>query len=164
MRITIEDGFLSESVCAALIALTGKAVSCASTPGYGARFNLQESQAIGDVRRAIDERTKVERRAMRPMIVHRYASGDACASHCDHGSVDGFPLAASAIVYLQAPESGGHTLFSEADVSIEPVAGRLAFWRSRFADGTTDPASRHESLQVTAGVKIALLDFIYGYR
>ncbi len=157
MKLIIQDEFLDPARCAALIALTDKGVSSASTQGCGVRYQLPESPAIRELRDSIAAVAGIGRTGTTAIVIHRYGPGDAQQAHSDR-------VTATAILYLEAPDSGGRTSFPVADVSIEPKAGRLVVWRNFLADGSQDPAALHESLKVTAGTKTALIGFIEGDR
>lgn len=59
----------------------------------------------------------------------------------------------TAMMFLNEPEGGGHTIFTKADVSVRPRAGNLLIWNNLTPDGDLNPRSMHCGSPVTAGVK-----------
>jgi len=93
----------------------------------------------------------------------RYEVGEAHPPHCDHYEIGGMRLVATALLYLSDAE-GGATVFPQSlpgPVEIPPVRGRLAWWHNHAPDGSPEPASLHEALPVTAGIKAVLGQFFY---
>ncbi len=59
----------------------------------------------------------------------------------------------TAMMFLNEPEAGGHTIFTEADVSVRPRAGNLLVWNNLTADGQVNERSKHQGSPVAAGTK-----------
>jgi len=57
------------------------------------------------------------------------------------------------MVYLNAVERGGETLFRRLGRSFTPVPGMALAWNNLQADGTPNPFTLHEALPVEAGQK-----------
>ena len=59
----------------------------------------------------------------------------------------------TAMVFLNVPEGGGQTEFSNAGVKVTPRTGNLLAWNNLQADGEPNFYSMHQGCPVTAGVK-----------
>ena len=59
----------------------------------------------------------------------------------------------TAMVYLDAPESGGATRFPLVDLTIPPRPGTVVAWNNLDEDGQPNPATLHQGMPVLAGVK-----------
>ncbi len=57
------------------------------------------------------------------------------------------------MVFLNEPEVGGYTNFTEVGVSIRPRTGNLLVWNNLTPEGDPNPLSMHQGTPVTAGVK-----------
>lgn len=62
----------------------------------------------------------------------------------------------TAMVYLNAPATGGHTRFPKAGVEIAPRTGALLTWNNLDRQGMPNPYSHHEGAMVEAGAKYVL--------
>lgn len=62
----------------------------------------------------------------------------------------------TAMMFLNDLEAGGHTIFTEADVSVRPRAGNLLLWNNLDADGEVNPRSMHQGSPVEAGIKYVI--------
>jgi len=62
----------------------------------------------------------------------------------------------TAMMFLNDPEAGGHTIFTEANVSVRPRAGNLLLWNNLDSDGEVNPRSMHQGSPVVAGVKYVI--------
>ena len=62
----------------------------------------------------------------------------------------------SAMMYLNEPEAGGHTIFTEIGVSVRPRAGNLLVWNNLTPDGEPNILSKHQGSPVEAGVKYVI--------
>lgn len=93
-----------------------------------------------------------------------YAEGESHCAHLDEYEISGRRLVATAILYLTDTDSGGETHFPHAKpapLRIEPLRGRLSVWFNCRANGSSEPASLHESLPVVEGAKSTITMFIY---
>lgn len=96
--------------------------------------------------------------------IRRYGVGNGHPPHLDCYGAEGFELLATAMLVLQAPDSGGETSFPRANpapLRVPPVAGRALLWFNHLPDGRADPASLHVGEPVVAGEKVVLLYFFY---
>jgi prolyl 4-hydroxylase len=59
----------------------------------------------------------------------------------------------TAMVYLDEPEAGGHTVFADLDLDVKPVPGTMLMWHNTLPDGTPDPMTAHQATPVERGVK-----------
>ena len=71
------------------------------------------------------------------------------ATHTDRGGQRTWTV----MVYLNAVERGGETLFRRLGRSFTPVPGMALAWNNLQADGTPNPFTLHEALPVEAGHK-----------
>jgi len=62
----------------------------------------------------------------------------------------------TAMAFLNEPEAGGHTIFTEANVTVRPRAGNLLLWNNLDAAGQVNPRSMHQGSPVTAGIKYVI--------
>lgn len=59
----------------------------------------------------------------------------------------------TAMMFLNEPEAGGHTVFTKANISVRPRLGNLLVWNNLTVDGWENELSMHCGSPVTAGVK-----------
>jgi prolyl 4-hydroxylase len=59
----------------------------------------------------------------------------------------------TAMVFLNVPEAGGQTDFTNAGITVTPRTGNLLVWNNLKADGEPNFYSLHQGCPVTAGVK-----------
>lgn len=96
----------------------------------------------------------------------RYAPGQQFKPHHDFFYVDepywpemnrtGGQRTWTAMMFLNAPEAGGHTGFPKAGLKIAPRAGNLLTWNNLDALGEPNPFSLHQGSAVEAGVKYVI--------
>lgn len=60
------------------------------------------------------------------------------------------------MVFLNEPEAGGHTFFSEVNVKIQPRVGNLLAWNNMDANGEPNYRTLHEGTPVKAGLKYVI--------
>ena len=95
------------------------------------------------------------------MQVLRYRNGAQYKPHYDYFDLDepatpallarGGQRVATLIMYLQAPERGGATVFPDAAISVPPIRGSAVFFS--YADASADSLSLHGGAPVEAGEK-----------
>jgi prolyl 4-hydroxylase len=93
----------------------------------------------------------------------RYAVGQQFKPHHDFFHVEqaywpemersGGQRTWTAMVFLNAPESGGQTAFPETGIKVAPRPGNLLTWNNLDAKGEPNPATLHQGCPVTAGAK-----------
>lgn len=96
----------------------------------------------------------------------RYTQGQQFKPHCDYFTPgepywpeqvrSGGQRTWTAMLFLNEPEAGGHTIFTEAGVTVRPRAGNLLCWNNLRADGELNPRSMHQGSPVAAGVKYVI--------
>jgi prolyl 4-hydroxylase len=96
----------------------------------------------------------------------RYRAGQQFKAHWDYFLTDqpywpveekaGGQRTWSAMMYLNEPEAGGHTIFTEIGVSVRPRAGNLLVWNNLTPDGEPNSLSKHQGSPVEAGVKYVI--------
>ena len=105
----------------------------------------------------------VDSRLSEPIQGQRYDSGEYFKEHTDwfspkkedyarHTGIGG-QRTWTVMVYLNAVERGGETLFRRLGRSFTPVPGMALAWNNLQADGTPNPFTLHEALPVQAGHK-----------
>ena len=57
------------------------------------------------------------------------------------------------MIYLDAPEAGGATVFPHLDIEVVPKVGRLLAWNNMARDGSPNSWTIHEGCAVEAGIK-----------
>lgn len=62
----------------------------------------------------------------------------------------------TAMLFLNEPEAGGHTIFTEASVTVRPRAGNLLVWNNLDAAGEINERSKHQGSPVEAGIKYVI--------
>ena len=95
------------------------------------------------------------------MQVLRYRNGAQYKPHYDYFDTSepatpallarGGQRVATLIMYLQAPERGGATVFPDAAISVPPIRGSAVFFS--YADANPDSLSLHGGAPVEAGEK-----------
>lgn len=88
-----------------------------------------------------------------PLNILRYAVGQQYRLHSDALPNVANQRAKTAIMYLNDNFEGGGTLFPEAEVQIDPVAGDLLLFTNTLPNGRPDPVARHAGLPVVQGTK-----------
>lgn len=111
----------------------------------------------------IDDLLGMKHRQGEAVQGQRYAVGQLFKAHHDWFHQDqpywqterhkGGQRTWTAMVYLDEPEGGGETHFPKAGLTVTPRTGMLVAWNNAREDGRMNPATLHESLPVTAGVK-----------
>lgn len=101
-----------------------------------------------------------------PLQGQRYAPGQEFRPHTDTfepGKADyyahcgeGGQRSWTAMVYLNAVESGGATRFKAIGKTIQPEPGTLLAWNNLGPDGRPNPATLHQGMKVRRGVKYVL--------
>jgi prolyl 4-hydroxylase len=96
----------------------------------------------------------------------RYLAGQQFKPHWDYFHTDqpywpteekaGGQRTWTAMMYLNEPEAGGHTVFTEVGVSVRPRAGNLLVWNNLTPDGEPNVLAKHQGSPVEAGVKYVI--------
>ena len=62
----------------------------------------------------------------------------------------------TAMMFLNEPDAGGHTIFTEANVTVRPRAGNLLVWNNLDPEGNINYRSKHQGSPVEAGIKYVI--------
>lgn len=115
----------------------------------------------------IEGLTGVARGNYESFQILRYEEGQFYGRHHDAGRRDHLqpagPRILTVFLYLSDVEGGGHTRFSDLDISVPPRKGRALIWPSVLdADPEgVDYRTYHEAMPVTEGVKYAANHWIH---
>lgn len=123
-----------------------------------------ESNLVADVDRRIGDLLGLQRGPAEPLQAHVYDVSDEFIPHTDYfkpGELrrykrDPGQRAVTVLIYLQEPECGGETVFTEFGLSIRPKRGCALVWMNLNLDGEPNPLTRHASNPVIRGQKIVL--------
>jgi prolyl 4-hydroxylase len=127
----------------------------------GMFFTRAENALVQRVEMRVARLLRWPKQNFEGMQVLRYQSGAQYKPHYDYFDPDepatpallarGGQRVATLIMYLQAPERGGATLFPHASVSVPPVRGSAVFFS--YANAHPDSLSLHGGEPVEAGEK-----------
>ena len=175
------DDFLTGQECTDLIALTEGRMRRARVSSTHDMDQVSEVRTNRDCSLKPDEFPQIMPVLMKlglalrmpvthaePLIVLHYQGGEEFKPHYDGYMLDGDPEILerfeakggqrlfSTMIYLNAVEAGGETVFDQLGVSVTPAPGRLIVWGNCMA-GTREMASlsRHAGVPVTSGEKWA---------
>ena len=171
------EGFLSAGECAALVELIRKSLrpSTISVPPTGetdTRFRTSRTcDLVGNQRAIVSLNDKVHA-AMgldgafaEPSQGQWYEVGQEFKPHTDffkEYELERFSTATwgqrtwTFMIYLNTPEGGGATRFTELDLRIEPKAGTALFWNNLTPAGDCNNFTMHQGMPVTAGKKVII--------
>lgn len=62
----------------------------------------------------------------------------------------------TAMAYLNVPDAGGGTRFSQLGIEVQPRAGMVVIWNNMTADGSPNADTLHEGRPVEAGAKYVI--------
>eukprot|EP00117_Sycon_ciliatum_P011973 scpid71910/ scgid13220/ Prolyl 4-hydroxylase subunit alpha-1; Procollagen-proline,2-oxoglutarate-4-dioxygenase subunit alpha-1 len=126
-------------------------------------FYTGESKFSYDMDRRIEEATGMPASHGGKYQITSYSTGVGYKTHtdCRVESRDKRDRVATVLVYLNDVPSGGHTIFPELDVKIEPRRARGLIWNSMSADGMCDSTSVHNASMVESGRKVILQRWYY---
>ena len=171
------EAFLSARECGALVELIRKSLrpSTISVPPSGepdTRFRTSRTcDLIGNQRAIVSLNEKVhaamgiDRAFAEPSQGQWYDVGQEFKPHTDFFKDYELEQFSTAIwgqrtwtfmIYLNEPEGGGGTRFTELDLTIEPRAGTAVFWNNLTAAGGGNNFTMHQGLPVTAGKKVII--------
>lgn len=170
--IFLAPAFITASGCAALCDMIDnkRRPSTIADPNGDRYFRTSETcdmdrgnEVVAKVQDAICALLGIDVRFAEPLQGQRYGPGQEFKRHGDAfrpGSPDYDRFCAvagqrtfTAMVYLDKPDAGGHTIFSDLDLDVEPEPGTMLVWNNVLADGTPDPATMHQATPVERGVK-----------
>jgi prolyl 4-hydroxylase len=175
--LTVLDNVLSDDECAQLIAAatprlrpstivdpaTGKDSQSAARSSEGMFFRLAENALVERLDRRLSALMQLPLEHGEGLQVLRYPAGAQSTPHYDFlmptSDANRASLARSGqrvstlIVYLNAVERGGETVFPESGLEVAPRRGSALYFEYCNADGQLDPQSLHAGAPVLAGEK-----------
>ncbi len=135
-----------------------------SPHGASVELPIAENAGLVSLTRRVERLVGFESTVRDSVRFRRYEPGQGHPPHLDEYEIDGATLVVSAMLIVEAPESGGATEFPQASpwpTAIAPQAGRLAVWSNCNAEGHPEPRSSHQAAPVVAGHKAVFLWFFY---
>ncbi len=172
LDLYVYQNFLSPEECAALIAMidADRVPSQVLATNDDPEFRTSESCNLDRWHPFVDgiDRRICTMMGMKPRLGEtlqgqRYAIGQQFKAHHDFFHVaehywpqqrkSGGQRSWTAMIYLDEPEGGGDTWFSQAGLQVSPRAAMLLAWNNMDRSGNPNPQTLHESLPVTAGLK-----------
>jgi hypothetical protein len=135
-----------------------------SEHGASVELPVAESAGLTDLTRRVEALVGFESRVRDTVSLRRYRPSQGHPPHLDEYEIDGASLVVTAMLIVEAPESGGATEFPQASpwpTAVVPQTGRLAVWSNCTAAGASEPRSSHQGAPVVAGRKAVLLWFFY---
>lgn len=172
LDIFLARDFLTAGECAALIKMIDAdrypsgILSDNPEPGYRTSESCNmdpHHPLIQSVEDKLDALIGIQRAHGETIQGQRYAPGQQFKTHHDffypnqgywlQEERTGGQRTWTAMVFLNQPEEGGHTLFPEAGVRVAPRAGNLLAWNNLDAEGELNMFSAHAGTPVVSGVK-----------
>ncbi|WP_082604331.1 2OG-Fe(II) oxygenase [Acidovorax sp. Root217] len=168
------DNFLSVGECSRLcrIAFAHLSPSATTSGETGiqyrrsktAHLGLIDSVLVADVDRRVSELLGLSGSPSEPLQAHVYQPGDEFKPHTDYFKsieLKRFRLTPgqrvlTVLIYVQEPDEGGETVFTEIGLSIRPRQGSVLIWSNLALDGELNPYTRHASAPVIRGQKVVL--------
>jgi len=167
-----KKGFLSPEECEALIARIDErrrpsTIADANGDSY---FRTSETCDLDvhdpfviDIDRRIAALLGIDPVFGEPIQGQRYDVGQEFKAHTDYFEPDGpdfqkFCSVAgnrtwTAMIYLNEPEAGGATRFTNVGKTIQPATGKMLLWNNKRSDGSFNPDSMHHGMKVRIGAK-----------
>ena len=125
-----------------------------------------DDPAITDLNMRISNYLGIDPAYGEPLQGQRYAVGQEFKAHTDYFEPQGPDFAQyctksgnrtwTAMVYLNEPEAGGATRFTNVGKSVHPQTGKMLLWNNRMPDGTPNPYTMHHGMKVRAGTKYVI--------
>jgi prolyl 4-hydroxylase len=166
------DDFLTRKVCEDLVRLIKARLRPSTISSYGApdttfrtsrTCDLDGSNAVvGKLDREICAAMKLSASYAEATQGQYYEVGQEFKPHTDYfetyelGKFSTPTLGQRSwtfMVYLNEPESGGATAFTNAGFAVQPKTGRAVIWNNLGADGEPNPDTMHQGTPVLAGNK-----------
>lgn len=168
----IAPNFLTSDGCQRLIALIDRdrRPSTVADPNGDTRFRTSETcdmksddPVVADISGSIFGLMGIDAAFAEPVQGQRYDIGGEFKLHCDtfrpgSDDYDRYCRVAgqrtwTAMVYLNVPAEGGHTLFPHLDVDMKPQLGTMLMWNNLAPDGSINPMTAHHATPVVRGRK-----------
>lgn len=126
-------------------------------------FYTGESKFSHEMDKRIEEATGLPPHHGGKYQVTSYGTGVGYKTHtdCVVGSNEPRDRFATILVYLNDVPEGGHTIFPDLGVSIEPRRSRSLVWNSMSPEGKCDGTSVHNASRVVSGRKVILQRWYY---
>jgi prolyl 4-hydroxylase len=175
LELYLMRGFLEPDECAALIHLIDRGSRRSTIYSVEQRPLFRTSDScdfdllhplVAEVDRRIARATGIAPEYGEVLQGQRYRPGQEFKAHCDFFATnapywekelqEGGQRTWSALIFLNTPDKGGHTLFPKARLRITPVAGNLLFWNNLQNSGAGNPYSLHAGCPVAAGSKYVI--------
>lgn len=168
--------FMSAQECARVMELIDRVARPSTVYDQGEEFEGYRTSWSGDVDGSDSVIRMVERRLSDLLGIdlawgeavqgQRYHPGQEFQAHCDwfHTPADywqtevarGGQRSWTAMVYLNAVEEGGETLFPNLGLNFMPRPGWLLLWNNALPDGAPNEDTIHAALPVVRGVKYVI--------
>lgn len=177
-EVVVIDGVLSAAACKRMVEDSRRGLWLPSTVAYGSKSPLDQmgngrnsctlcnqphsgvmARCIRAVEETLERTLGIKPNRLEPWQVTRYVTGQGFDFHVDCGHWRRHPSGErrrSVLLYLKAPERGGHTFFRALNLRILPVAGRLVVWNNLLPNGGCNHAMVHAGLPVSRGSKVIL--------
>ncbi|WP_423602906.1 prolyl hydroxylase family protein [Sphingomonas sp. MS122] len=167
--------FVSPAECAELIALIDADVKPSTSLRADGKPSRRTSETchllaavplVAEVERRMSELLGLPLSHSETVQGQRYSPGQQFKVHNDYFAAgqpysetvasEGGQRSWTAMVYLDAPASGGATRFPHAGIAIPPKPGVLLTWNNLDRGGMPNRFSHHEGMMVEAGIKHVL--------
>lgn len=143
--------------------ITGQSQLISARSSTGTFFRLNENDFIARLDRRVAEVMNWPLENGEGLQVLNYQVGGEYKVHFDYFDpsnpankihlANGGQRVSTLVIYLNDVESGGETLFPEANLSVEPTKGSAVYFEYCNSSGQVDAKSLHGGLPVTAGEK-----------
>lgn len=172
LELFIKRDFLSPAECAGLIDLidASRRPSTIADDLGEAAFRTSETCDLDDaaplvaqINARLADFAGIDPQMGESLQGQRYAVGQEFKAHTDYFEPAGLDYAKycarsgnrswTLMVYLNEPQAGGATRFTQIGKTIQPQTGKLLAWNNRLADGAVNPATMHHGMKVRAGTK-----------
>ena len=172
--VYVVDGFLTPGECSRICRIALAHLSQSATTSGAAHETYRQSQTahlghldsvlVADIDRRIGDLLGLSGAPSEPLQANVYEPGDEFKPHTDYFK----PLelkrfrrnpgqrVLTVLIYVEEPDEGGETNFTEIGLSIPPRRGSAVIWSNLADDGSPNPYTRHASVPVCRGRKIVL--------
>jgi prolyl 4-hydroxylase len=172
-NLVVVDHVLPMAWCERIVGNALRGIWAPSTVAYGQRsrtgrksLTLRHGEypawmmrCLGNLAARLQGMLDIRPQNLEPWQITRYTKGQSFDFHLDCGcwgdDASG-ERKRTVMLYLEAPKSGGTTLFRALNVEVRPVVGRLLVWNNLLPNGNCNHAMVHAGLPVTDGSKTIL--------
>ena len=175
LTLFVKKGFLDSDECAGLIdriEANRRPSTIADDLGYEA-FRTSETCDLEDsdpfvaaINAKLAAYSGIDPAQGEQLQGQRYAVGQEFKAHTDYFEPGGMDFERycgrsgnrtwTLMVYLNEPQAGGATRFTQVGKTIQPEIGKLLAWSNRLPDGGFNPATIHHGMKVRAGTKYVI--------